>query len=67
MNKILATLIAGLFAAGAYAQAPAAAPAKAATPAVAVMSATPAVAAAPAVPGEAQGVDDAVRRVLTAA
>lgn len=49
MNKLLAALIAGLFAAGAFAQAPAAkpaAPATAATPAT--TAAKPATAAAPA-------------------
>jgi hypothetical protein len=46
MNKVLATLIAGLFAVGAFAQAPAAAVAKPA-PAPAV-AAAPAMAAAPA-------------------
>ena len=65
MNKVLATLIAGLFATGAFAashggamnaaSAPAAAkpmpaPAVAATPAVAAKPATPAVAATPAAP-----------------
>jgi hypothetical protein len=53
MNKVLATLIAGLFAAGAYAQTPAATPAKPATPAVAAapaVTATPAASAASAAP-----------------
>jgi hypothetical protein len=47
MNKLLATLIAGFFAAGAFAQATPATPATPAKPA------TPAVAATPAVPAQA--------------
>ena len=49
MKKLLAVLVAGLFAAGAFAQAPAAAPAPAPTPAAAPAPlAAPAAAAAPA-------------------
>jgi len=54
MNKLLATLIAGFLAAGAFAQTAPATPAKPAAPAVAAAPAAPAVAAAPAAPAKAE-------------